>query len=209
LENENDTSDSDKKNSQSEITLPRRVLYAQAALLAVSSVTFFFLGMMVGNLTGTGGSVANGTAATGEAYVADCRVRGQVVVGSRAEPGAVVVLLPKDKQPKAPLAPGLVMPGSFVALDNPTIDVIHQEGGAVVRTDDEGRFELLVDTNRRFRLWVLSRSRPSSGKQVTDAANEQLESWFAPTTKLIRENEFQIVEFETAGDAHEVGEIKF
>ncbi len=101
------------------------------------------------------------------------------------------------------------MPSSFVALDNPTIDAIHQQGGAVVRTDDEGRFELLVDTNRRFRLWVLCNSIPSSGKQPIDAAGKQLEAWFAPTNKLIRENEFQIFEFETTGEAHDVGQIKF
>ena len=141
--------------------------------------------------------------------MADCRVRGQVLAGKQTEQGAVIVLLPKDKQPKAPLAPGLIMPATFVALDNPTIDTIHRNGGAVVRTDDEGRFELLVDQNRRFRLWVLSKSRPASGQKPEDAAAKQLETWFAPSSKLLRENEFRALDFETAGDSHDVGEVDF
>ena len=193
------------------IWVPRRLIYGQAALLGVSAVTFFMLGIMVGNLTAPGKPDASANAATG--FAEDCRISGMVsfMRNGRQVPdtGAVVLLLPKRVGPEKRLAPGLVMPNTFVALDNPTIEGIHNSGGAAVRADAAGKFDLLVDQGRDYRLLVLSRNRKSQGKELSEAQQMVVEKWFAPAEKLIRDNDFQWQDVSGNSEQVEVGEIEF
>jgi len=186
----------------------RKLIYGQAALLGISSATFFMMGMMVGNLTSS--STADGSpAAVASAYAEDCRISGVVTVKREGKEvpdvGAVVVLLPRRSTPEKRQPPGLIMPQTFVALDNPAIEAIHTAGGAVVRADADGKFNVLVDQGRDYRLLVLSKSRSSSGRQLTDQQSEMLEAWFAPSEKLVRDNDFLWREVEDAGEEFEFG----
>ena len=202
------TSKEPDSKSQTHVLVPRRVLYAQACLLAVSSVTFFLFGMMVANLTM---SPSSSTQSQTGGFLLDCRVQGQILTGSDqlADVGAVVILLPHNAEPKQRLDPTAIMPDTFVSLDNPAIDKISGLGGAVVQTDDEGRFEILVDPQRQFRMWVLSKNRKSTEKAPGQTPAAQLEKWFDPPLKLIADNEFKTVDVETAGEQYNAGRIEF
>ena len=63
----------------------------------------------------------------------------------RADRGAVVLILPANKKPNSRSEGRLVHPDSFQALDNEAIDRIHRLGGAVVRADENGQFEVAID----------------------------------------------------------------
>ena len=196
---------------ENHIWVSRRLIYGQAALLGVSAATFFMLGMMVGNLTSSGSTQSNVSTAIG--YVEDCRVSGIVTWKSKgrdlADTGAVVILLPRGESPEKRQAPGLIMPETFVALDNPTIEAIYKAGGTVVRADSDGKFDLLVDQGREYRLLVVSKNRRSVGKQLTEQQTKVLESWFAPAEKLIRDNDFQWVDVSATSDKVDTGMLAF
>ena len=168
------------------------------------------LGMMVGNLTSTPGSGRSAEVAS-TAYAEDCRISGVVTIQKGGQEttdmGAVVVLLPRRSTPDKKQAPGLIMPETFVALDNPTIEAIHDAGGAVVRADSDGKFNVLVDQGRDYRLLILSKSLRSRGRQLTDQQSEMLGVWFAPPEKIIRDNEFLWREIESAGEEVDLGFI--
>ncbi|QEG22378.1 hypothetical protein [Mariniblastus fucicola] len=197
---------------ESHIWVSRRLIYGQAALLGVSAATFFMLGMMVGSLTAPAGSGSTGNS-TGAAFVEDCRISGVAMWRSSgrelADVGAVVVLLPRGAQPEKRQAPGLIMPDTFVALDNPTIEAIHNSGGAVVRTDGDGKFNVLVDRDREYRLLLVSKNRRTTGRQLTEQQSKLLESWFAPAEKLIRDNDFQWHNVDASSDSIDVGMLSF
>lgn len=169
------------------------------------------LGMMVGNLTAPARSDAAADSTTG--FAEDCRISGLVSFEKNGrqipDAGAVVLLLPKRTEPEKRLAPGLVMPNTFVALDNPTIEGIHIAGGAAVRADADGKFDLLVDRDREYRLLVLSMNRKSQGNEHSEAQQMVVEKWFAPAEKLIRDNDFQWQDVNGNSEDVEVGEIEF
>ena len=181
-------------------------------MLGVSAVTFFMLGIMVGNLTSSQGSNSTAAAAT-SGYVEDARISGVVTTRSDgrdvADAGSVVILLPRGVAPEKRHAPGLIMPSTFVALDNPAIEAIHNAGGAVVRADSDGQFDVLVDQGREFRLLVLSKSRPSRGRRMEQQQSKVLETWFAPSEKLVRDNDFQWKNVNAASDKVDVGVVAF
>lgn len=195
------------------IWVSRKLIYGQAALLGISAATFFMLGMTVGNLTSSPGvGRSTETASMGStAYTEDCRISGVVTVKKGeheiTDKGAVVVLLPRRSAPDKKQAPGLIMPETFVALDNPTIEAVHDAGGAVVRADSDGKFNVLVDQGRDYRLLILSKSLRSKGRQLTDQQSEMLGAWFAPAEKIIRDNDFLWREVESAGDEVDLGFI--
>ena len=194
------------------IWVSRKLIYGQAALLGISSATFFMLGMMVGNLTSSPKS-GDGSAAVAAAYADDCRISGAVAIKDNglemADTGAVVVLLPRRVTPDKKEAPGLIMPKTFVALDNPTIGAIHDAGGAVVRADADGKFNLLVDQGLDFRLLVISKGQLSSGRQLSEQQSAMLEKWFAPAEKLIRDNDFLWREVSSSDDEVDLGYLTF
>lgn len=180
--------------------------------MGISSATFFMLGMMVGNLTSSSKS-ATGTQVAASAYAEDCRISGVVTIKKggleTTDTGAVVLLLPRTVVPEKRQAAGLVMPATFVALDNPTIGAIHDAGGAVVRADADGKFNVLVDQGQQFRLLVLSKGLRSSGRQLTDQQSAMLEKWFAPAEKLVRDNDFLWREVSSADEEVDLGYLTF
>ncbi len=125
------------------VALPRWIIYFQAALLGIVATTFFIFGLMVGSLTSRTDANAS------ERF--DCRVAGQVEYRQngelRPDEGAVVFLLPKSEKPDERAAAYPVSPEGFEPLDNPGIEILHQLGGAVVRTDEQGKFDVLIDGN--------------------------------------------------------------
>ena len=119
------------------------------------------------------------------------------------------MLIPKDATPAKLQAPGLVMPNSFVALDNPVISAISDAGGTVVRADADGQFNVLVDQQRAFFLLVLSKRRNARGTTPSDQQQAFIESWFAPAEKLLRDNDFLWQEVDASSEIIDLGVLRF
>ena len=170
------------------------------------------LGLMVGKLTSSPGSNQSSSSSYA-GFVEDCRITGVVTFKSEgpdlADVGAVVVFFPRGSTPEKRQAPGLIMPETFVALDNPTIEAIYNAGGTVVRTDSDGKFDVLVDQGREFRLLVLSKNRRAKGRQLEEQQSTTLELWFAPAEKLIRDNDFQWQDVNASSEEVDVGVVAF
>ncbi|MCH2183668.1 MAG: hypothetical protein MK108_16845 [Mariniblastus sp.] len=168
------------------ISVPRWIIYFQGALLGVVAATFFVFGMMVGSLT-RGGS-------TDETRW-DCQVTGQVLCvgerGERGDAGAVVLLLPRDRRPEKRMDGQSVNPNSFEPLNNPVIDFIHASGGAVVRTDDQGRFDSFVQAPNTYFLLVISRHQAKpAGRSLTRSEMAALGSYFSSVEDLLGDQDY-------------------
>lgn len=191
------------------VSVPRWVVYFQAGLLGVVATTFFVFGLMVGNLT-SGSTEVNASF--------DCRVVGSVAFRSRgdlrADEGAVVFLLPKDKQPDERSPGRLVNPETFKALDNSAIDRIHELGGAVVRADENGQFDVVVDASYgngiEYYLLIVSKNR--RGVETTPMTNEQvgaIGSFFIPVEDVVDDRSFYWEKVVAAEERLDLPEIEF
>jgi hypothetical protein len=165
-------------DTQQTITLPRKVVYFQAALLGVIATTFFVFGMMVGSLTSKNGF---------EPEIVDCAVSGTVTFdrqGARVyDPEAVVLILPIDKTPERRLNPTSIHPDSFDATDNDVIQEILKLGGAVVRTNKNGGFNVEVDSPGRYNVVVISKSS-SDSKSLSKKQMAALSTYFMPVNDI-------------------------
>ena len=174
---------------------------------------FFVLGIMAGHLTSSPDNTGGSSISTSQDQYADCRLSGVVAVQENdrdlPDAGAVVILIPKDSKPAKLQSPGLIMPNSFVALDNPVISAISDVGGTVVRADPDGQFNVLVDQQRSFHLLVLSKQRPARGTESSDQQREFIEAWFAPADKLLRDNDFLWRDIDTSSESIDLGVLRF
>lgn len=191
------------------IEIPRWAVYCQAALLGLIATTFFIFGLMVGSLTSDSVTDLNA--------IFDCRVLGSVayrVDGDlRADEGAVVMLLPKDKKPDV-RAPGeSVNPGTFKALDNDAIDRIHQLGGAVVRADENGQFDVIVDAKGKglgYYLVIVSKNqRGVDTEQMTKEEFATIGTYFSPVEDVVEDRSFHWMKIFAESERIDLPEIEF
>ena len=173
------------------VPIPRWVVYAQATLLGLVGTVFFVFGMAVGHFTTP--------AAAGVNPVFDCRVTGSVAYREagnlRADDGAVVFLLPQQRKPDRRSPADLVNPDTFQALDNVAIDRIHELGGAVVRADENGYFDVLVDANSGpgigYDLLIVSRHlRGVETDQMTKAQSAAIGTFFVPVEDVVEDRSY-------------------
>lgn len=192
------------------ISVPRWAVYCQAALLGLIATTFFIFGMMVGNLTSGKGSEVN--------QVFDCRVLGSVAYRNegdlRADEGAVVFLLPKEKKPDERSPGNLVSPESFVALDNSAIDRIHELGGAVVRVDEYGNFDVLIDASygNGLEYNVLIVSKNVRGVDTAPMTKEQVAAigtFFIPVEDVVQDRSYHWFSIRADGERIDLPEYEF
>lgn len=170
------------------VAIPRWIIYFQAALLGIIATTFFIFGLMVGSLT-------SGVDANADARF-DSHVSGVVQYWEDGnlipDEGAVVFLLPKKAKPDERAAASPVSPEGFRALDNPGIEILHQLGGAVVRTDENGKFDVLIDGNAGlgvdYHFLVVSRhqSRDES-EQLSKQQVAAIGTFFMPVERLVND----------------------
>lgn len=197
------------------VSIPRWVIYFQAALLGIIASMFFVFGMMVGSLTS--GDSLNG------AQVVDCRVIGSVVYRDdgalMADEGAVILLLPKDRKPDVRSPGKLVSPATFKALDNVGIDRIHELGGAAVRADENGQFNVVIDSNlaRSLEYFLLVVSNNVEGVSIGSGAETTLTkeqaavigTFFMPVEEVIDNRTFLWMKLNVDGKRIELPDIEF
>ena len=192
------------------VSLPRWVVYAQAALLGLVGIGFFLFGILVGHFTSDSNNPALATF--------DCRVVGSVAYRDdgdlRADEGAVVLLLPKDRQPDRRSPGNLVNPASFQALDNPAIDRIHQLGGAVVTVNESGSFDVMIDANigsgLTYYLLVISKhQRGVDTDQMSKLQSAVIGTFFVPVEDVIEDRSYYWTTVNAYEDQLHLPEIEF
>ena len=170
------------------VEIPRWIVYFQAALLGIIATTFFIFGLMVGSLT-------SGVDVNAESRF-DVRVSGTVEYRTDGkllpDEGAVIFLLPKQEKPDERAAARPVSPAGFRALDNPGIEIVHQLGGAIVRADENGKFNVLIDGNAGlgidYHLLVVSRNcSRDEAELLTKQQVAAIGTFFMPVERLVND----------------------
>lgn len=192
------------------IRLPRWVVYAQALMLVVTAGIFFMVGLLVGGLASPSSADFKRTL--------DCRVFGAVAYREdgdlKADRGSVVIILPSNRKPNARLRGGLVHPNSFQALDNEAIDQIHGLGGAVVRADENGQFEVTIDSNAvvgiPYQVLIVSKNGiPKDGVSLSKDQFAALADFFSPVEDLIEKKPFFWMDLTADGERVDLPEVEF
>ncbi|MDB4372955.1 hypothetical protein N9007_01705 [bacterium] len=192
------------------IQLPRWVVYAQALLLVVTAGIFFMVGLLVGELASPSSADFNRTL--------DCRVYGSIAYREdgnlKADRGAVVLILPANRKPTGRSQGELVHPDSFQALDNEAIDRIHRLGGAVVRADENGQFEVTIDSNAvvgvPYQVLIVSKNGiQREGNNLTKDQFASLAEFFSPVEDLIEKKPFFWMAFNADGERVDMPEVEF
>ena len=169
------------------VWIPRWIVYFQGALLGVVAATFFVFGLMVGNLTSGAGSQAE--------QKLNCRVSGQVAYlrsGQKvADANSVVVMLPVDKKPDQRTDSTPVHPSSFEPLDNPAIERVTSLGGAIVRVNERGSFDLTVDGPQEYYVLIVSANRGrDEGQGISKPQKAAIGTFFKPAEGVIGDQAF-------------------
>lgn len=191
----------DGGDTQQTITLSRRIVYFQAALLGVIATTFFVFGMMVGSLTSKNEL---------DAKIVDCEISGKVVYTSDgrrlADQGAVVMILPLGKTPERRLNPGSIHPESFDPTENEVIASVVELGGAVVRTNANGEFNVDVDSPGKYSIVVVSKQSTDRGglekKQMA-----ALSTYFMPVEEVRAGKAIYVTSIRVDSTQKKLGEI--
>lgn len=186
------------------------MVYTQAGLLGLVGTLFFLFGILVGHFTSDRGGEVNNTF--------DCRAIGSVayrVDGDlRADDGAVIFLLPEAKKPDQRSPGNLVNPATFKALDNAAIDRIHELGGAVVRANENGQFDVVIDANYGngivyYLLVVSNHKRGVDTTQMTKEQNAIISSFFIPVEDVIEDRSYHWMKITAYEERIDLPEIEF
>ena len=192
------------------VPIARWVIYCQAALLGLIAISFFMFGILVGSFTSGSSDQVNARF--------DCRVLGSVVYRKQgdlmADQGAVVFLLPCDHKPDERASGKLVSPETFKVLDNSAIDTIHELGGAVVRADENGQFDVLIDAaygdGVDYNLLIVSKNvRGVDTESMTKEQIAGISTFFMPVEDVVEDRSYHWVKITADGERIDLPEYEF
>lgn len=191
--------------SADSIVLPRWVVYFQGALLGVIAATFFVFGLMVGNLTSGSNSAAE--------QRTDVQIEGEVVYVREGQEvsdiNAVVMLLPAHSKPDERSSGRAVNPDSFEPLNNEGIERVNELGGAIVRVDDGGKFDLVVDGPGDYYVVVISANRKAGEVSLSKSQTATLATFFRPVEEVVGDKEFYWSTISARGDRQRIKKVVF
>jgi hypothetical protein len=192
------------------LSISRKVVYCQAALLGLAAIGFFSFGVFVGYFSAD--------RRPNEQTAFECRLSGSVICRSdgdlTADTGAVVCVLPRHKRPLKTMPGGLVNPDSFRDLDNAAVDAIGELGGAVGKVDENGSFDVLIDAKygAGINYYVLVVSKDKRGvdtKQITPRQVEVIGAFFDPIEDLIEDRSYFWTEINAYEKEFELVDVEF
>ena len=168
------------------ISIPRKVVYLQAALLGLSAFFFFSIGWWLG--------AASKSAPTTTMADLQCVVTGSVFYSDgkqkTVDEGAVVMFLPTDESPQTRPNGELLRPGNRLTSQNDEVLIIREVGGGIgsISTDGNYRFELAPGS---YYFCVISnhKKRDEDSKPSTQELGE-MGTYFYPIDKLIAEQDY-------------------
>ena len=174
------------------VSIPRNILYIQGVLLALVAIVAFVFGVLVGS----GGSPKE----TAQAVVRPCTVVGHVhyLTQNGAEipdEGAVVIVVPKEKQPNAEqraAVEGLRPSDPLPREDHPALRAIRMLGGAYTRTDENGDYDLRLPAAGEYFVLVLSGNRYRDANEDPVRADlAEIGGYFLPATVLLGNQRYE------------------
>lgn len=132
----------------------------------------------------------------------------------RADDGAVIMLLPKDQKPDVRAGGAIVNPDTFQALDNIAIDRVHELGGAIVRADENGQFDVVIDGNEgpgiEYYLLIVSKhQRGVDSRQMTKEEFASIGTYFSPVEDLVEDRSFFWMKLVAGTQRIDLPEIEF
>lgn len=185
---------------QRTITVPRYVIYAQGALLAVVAIVSLGLGMMIG------GTMSRGPA--GETTAAGpFTIQGTVTYGQNnrrlADEGALVAILPDTKDPGARVKPLGLRPGDPPGTDAARMaaDQIRNMGGGLTYVDAKGNYQLQIPSGGKFFLLVISGHQRRGNEEVSVDDIRRIGRFFEGATDLLGESRFRFSSRSIKADA--------
>lgn len=176
------------------LLVTRRAVYAMAGLLFGVAALAFLAGFLIGR-----GQVQTETKENNEEQQAEAVADAVALEGSLIysdSPGhyapdadALVLALPVDKQPSQKLSSDAV--AATDGDDAGAADAVRELGGALLRADSDGEFQLVVPRSGDYYLLLVSRhaQRPD-GKSIEASALNELAAYFANPSQLIGSNKY-------------------
>ena len=176
------------------ISIPRRVLYAQAALILAVAVIFFMAGYV---LAPGSGPKDEKPVVKKEKFGSDVVVPGKIThIADSGSPivdsGAVVILLPKGSEIADRLSIASLRPSEDEPPDgSPVLEAIKYLGGAYLRTDEQGEFEITVRSGRYYVLVISKGAKRRENRTVKTQDVEDMEGFFAKPRELLGDQRYE------------------
>ena len=186
------------------ILLPRWVVYLQATLLGTCAITFFIFGMMAGSFTHAPIQNESGSEQSISGFVA--WIRSGVAL---PDAGAVVMLLPQTPADIARQSPETIRPENFEPLENPTIEFVRSQGGSIVRTNIDGKFQVYAKPGD-YRLLVISKAKTDrTDQKLSRQQVASLSQYFLPVEKLVQGNQYHWQNIQVESSPITLSDIEF
>jgi len=176
------------------VSIPRRVLYAQAALIAAVAMIFFMAGYVLGP---GGGASDDAPIAKQEKFGKSVVVPGKIThIDASGSPivdsDAVVILLPKGSEPADQLSSeGLRPVGGELDDEAPAIEKIKFLGGAYLRADEQGEFEISVRSGRYFVLVISNKAKRRDSRSIKTQDVEDMKLFINDPKELIGDRRYE------------------
>ena len=111
--------------------------------------------------------------------------------------GAVVLLLPVNRQPPTPLSARVFQPGQRPKPNDPNLLKLEEWDGALARVDGSGNYRLAVPGPGKYWVLIVSRhARRSHQQRVAPEVMQRLQTWFTPAGVLIGRSKYLFQEVE-------------
>ncbi|MBI1903997.1 MAG: hypothetical protein HYS13_23090 [Planctomycetia bacterium] len=178
-----------RRPGASMLLVSRRVVYLQAALIALAALVGLGAGFLLGRAT-------RGAAPSGQdPKAADTvLVRGRITYagssGVAPDQGAVVIVLPADKRARLDgrrLHPQAPAPSE----GSPPLLAIEEIGGQHARADADGRFSLVLPQGGRYYLLIVSAHAQRGAPSALDpSVRMQLDGYFTSAVDVLGSHSF-------------------
>jgi phage FluMu protein Com len=174
------------------VSFPRQVIYVQAGLLVMVALVCFTLGALMGGalLSSPATPVAN----------TPCVISGFVQVTDgvvkKGDAGAVVIVLPQDRQqlderaPAAGLRPQDAMPDET----NRGLSILRSNGAGFAKADATGKYQVSVPRAGKYFLLVISRAKSGNGDEIDSLDLRKIARFFENANELIGEQKYRFSE---------------
>ncbi|MFO0885986.1 MAG: hypothetical protein U0894_17690 [Pirellulales bacterium] len=166
------------------ITIPRYVVYAQGALLAVVGLACLSLGILIG------GTLFHAPAANAVA-VGPVTVQGTITYAQNnrrlADEGALVAILPDIKDPGTRVKPQGLNPGQAIQSESvrKATEQIQNMGGGLAYADAKGNYQLKLPAGGKFFLLVISAHQGRVEDQVQVDDIRRIGRFFEGATEVL------------------------
>jgi hypothetical protein len=182
-----------------QILLSRRVLYAQAALIAVAAAAAFVGGYFVGRGN-------NAPQSSLDTVSESILVTGQVSIRTKTgesspDADAAVLIVPAERSPRRDAkldAAGLNPTSPLPAADDSVLATIEALGGAYARTNSSGEYRVALPQSGKYHVLVLSRGLLRGGHNIDRVDLATLGEYVFDALALIGQQEYTVISRELA-----------